>query len=73
MLKHIKNIEGATQLSKKEQQNFTGGQLFQVLGVYCPGGEILVFTETCPQSHPFMHPQGHCLCCAVPWAPILEG
>jgi len=65
MLKQIKSIDGATQLSKKEQQNLKGG--FGTDGYYCPGGEIIVNTETCPQSHPFMHPSGHCLCCAARW------
>jgi hypothetical protein len=67
MIKQIKNIEGVTSLSKKEQQNFRGG--FGVDDYVCLGaGYIIVnINSPCPPSRPFMHPQGHCLCCSVEW------
>ncbi|MFK7750135.1 MAG: hypothetical protein AB8B65_17210 [Kordia sp.] len=65
MLKQIKNIQGVKQLSKQAQQNFKGG--FGNYSATCQGVQIIVNTETCPSSHPFMHPAGHCICCSGRW------
>jgi hypothetical protein len=69
MLKQITNISGVTQLTKKEQQKCKAGSLND--SYYCVGGSYLTGEPTCPSSHPYMHPQGHCLCCKNEWKSTL--
>ena len=67
MLHHITNITGITKLSKKEQQRFKAGAANATYR--CPGTTIIV-NATCPATHPYMHPQGHCICCSTRWQKI---
>ena len=66
MLKQIKNIEGVTSLSKKEQQKLIAGSGFESYD--CSGNIMFNSTLACPASHPFEHPtHGSCLCCTGQW------
>jgi hypothetical protein len=67
MLKHIKNIESVTSLSKEKQQNLNAGSIFEE---YECRGEKIIFNEenTCPPSHPQPHPTyGALVCCSGFW------
>lgn len=64
MLQEIKNIIGVTELTKSAQQRFKAG--LNNGNYNCPG-RVLIVNATCPPAFPYMHPQGHCLCCSTRW------
>ncbi|WP_430408730.1 hypothetical protein [Kordia sp.] len=63
MLQRIMKLEGSKQLSKIEQHHVKGGN---VNGYSCPTGLYIVPEDIC-NGGDHLHPQGHCLCCEVPW------